>query len=34
VGQLGENGVSLDGKVEEWHVDIQGSNVVAPTCVD
>jgi hypothetical protein len=33
-GQLGESGVSSDGKDGEWYVCIQGSKVVAPTCVD
>jgi hypothetical protein len=32
--QLGESGVSSDGKVGEWFVDIRGSKVVAPACVD
>jgi hypothetical protein len=34
VGQLGERRVSLDGKDKEWYVDIRGSKVVAPACVD
>jgi hypothetical protein len=34
VGQLGESGVSSDGKVGERDVDIRGSKVVAPTCVN
>jgi hypothetical protein len=34
MGQLGENGVSSDGKVGERDVDIRGSKVVAPACVD
>jgi hypothetical protein len=34
VGQLGESGVSSDGKVGERDVDIQVSKVVAPICVD
>jgi hypothetical protein len=33
-GQLGESGVSLDGKGGEWYVDIWDSKVVAPTCVN
>jgi hypothetical protein len=33
-GQLGESGVSSDGKVRKRDVDIRGSKVVAPTCVD
>jgi hypothetical protein len=32
VGQLGETGVSLDGKDGEWYVDIQSSKMVAPAC--
>jgi hypothetical protein len=34
VGQLGESGVSSNGKDEEWHVDIRGSKVVSPACVN
>jgi hypothetical protein len=34
MGQLGKNGVSLDGKDGEWYVDIQSSKMVASTCVD
>jgi hypothetical protein len=34
MGQLGESGVSSDGKVGERDVDIRGSKVVAPACVD
>jgi hypothetical protein len=30
VGQLGERGVSSDGKVGERNVDIRGSKMVAP----
>jgi hypothetical protein len=33
-GQLGEMGVSSDGKVEELYVDIRDSKVVGPVCVD
>jgi hypothetical protein len=29
-----ESRVSSDGKDEEWFVDIRGSKVVAPACVD
>jgi hypothetical protein len=32
--QLGEREVSLDEKVGEMNVDIQGFQVVAPICVD
>jgi hypothetical protein len=32
--QLEESGVSLDWKVGERDVDILGSKVVAPACVD
>jgi hypothetical protein len=34
VGQLGERGVSSDGKDGEWYVDIRGYKVVAPAYVD
>jgi hypothetical protein len=34
VGQLEKSEVSLNGKVGERDVDIQGSNVVAPAYVD
>jgi hypothetical protein len=34
VRQLGESRVSSDGKVRDWYVDIQGSKVVAPACVN
>jgi hypothetical protein len=34
VEQLGESGVSSNGKAEERGVDIRGSKVVAPACVD
>jgi hypothetical protein len=30
VGQLGERGVSSDGKDREWYVDIRGYKVVPP----
>jgi hypothetical protein len=33
-GELGESGVSLDGKVREWFVDFRGSKVVAPAYVN
>jgi hypothetical protein len=33
-GQLGESELSSDVKVRVRDVDIQGSKVVAPTCVD
>jgi hypothetical protein len=29
-----ERGLSPNEKVEEWYVDIRGSKVVAPVCVD
>jgi hypothetical protein len=34
VGQLGERGVSSDGKDREWYVDIRGSKVIASACVN
>jgi hypothetical protein len=34
MGQLVKSGVSSDGKDGEWFIDIWGSNVVAPVCVD
>jgi hypothetical protein len=34
VGQVGERRVSSDGKAGEWKVDIRGSKVVVPTCVN
>jgi hypothetical protein len=34
VGQLGESGVSSNGKVGERDVDILASKVVGPACVD
>jgi hypothetical protein len=34
MGQLEKSRVSSDGKVREWYVDILGSKVVAPACVD
>jgi hypothetical protein len=34
VGQIVKNGVSSDRKDVEWYVDIRGSKVVAPACVD
>jgi hypothetical protein len=34
VRQLGESGVSTDGKHGEWYVDIHGSKVVVPAYVD
>jgi hypothetical protein len=34
VGQLGESGVSSNGKDREWYMDIRGSKVIAPACVD
>jgi hypothetical protein len=33
-GQLEESRVSSDEKDGEWYVDIRGSKVVAPACVD
>jgi hypothetical protein len=32
MGQLGERGVPLDGKVEEWDVDIRGSKCKLGLC--
>jgi hypothetical protein len=29
-----ESGVLSDGKDREWYVDIRGSKVIAPACVD
>jgi hypothetical protein len=34
MGQSGESEVSSDGKVGETDVNIQGSNVIAPACVN
>jgi hypothetical protein len=34
MGQLGESGVSSDGKVRERDVNIRASKVVALACVD
>jgi hypothetical protein len=34
VGQLGESVVSSDGKNRKWYVNIRGSKMVAPACVD
>jgi hypothetical protein len=32
--QIGESGISSDGKVEECYVDVRCSKVVTPVCVD